>query len=116
SAPWSPTALRSLDAGPVTAITGWVVGAFWVKGIPFGIVAALVRAMQHRSPWLRILSTAVGFFLLDAAHSTLAWGVPWALLGHSQWSALGVAQLAAVGGVPLLSGLLAAINQSVAIA
>jgi apolipoprotein N-acyltransferase len=62
------------------------------------------------------VATALGFFIVDAAHSRFAWGVPWALLGHSQWAALGAAQLAAVGGVPLLSGLLAAINQAVAIA
>lgn len=116
SAPWAQSALRSLDAGPVTAITGWVVGAFWVKGISFALVGGVVNTGRRSPHWTRIVLAGLAFFAVDAAHSTFAWGVPWALLGHSQWAALGVAQLAAVGGVPLLSGLLAAINQAVAIA
>jgi apolipoprotein N-acyltransferase len=115
SAPWVPGALRSLDAGPVAALTGSLVAAVWVKGIPFATVGALVYAGRRTSRWRRIVLTGGGFFLVDGAHSTFAWGVPWALLGHSQGVALGVAQLAAVGGVPLLSGLLAAINQAAAI-
>jgi apolipoprotein N-acyltransferase len=65
---------------------------------------------------VRVLAAAAAFSALDAFHSTSRAGLPWALLGHSQASALGVAQLAAAGGVPLLSGLLAATNQALAIA
>jgi hypothetical protein len=38
------------------------------------------------------------------------WGVPWGLLGISQRGALGVAQLAVLGGVPLISALLIGLN------
>jgi apolipoprotein N-acyltransferase len=53
-------------------------------------------------------------FALDSARSALSAGIPWALLGHSQASLPGVAQLAAVGGVPLLSALLVAMNLAIA--
>jgi apolipoprotein N-acyltransferase len=116
SAPWGPEALRSLGAGPLTSIGGFLVGTLWVKGIPFAAVAALVYLTRHRSRALRITATSVSFFAVDGLHSTGSAGLPWALLGHSQAGALGVAQLAAVGGVPLLSGGLAAINQAGALA
>jgi len=116
SAPWGPGALRSLDAGPFEAIGGFLLGALWVKGIPFAIVGGLVHAARRRSGSLRIAVAGAAFFAVDCIHSTSSAGVPWALLGHSQAGALGVAQLASVGGVPLLSGFLAAINQAAAIA
>jgi apolipoprotein N-acyltransferase len=65
---------------------------------------------------VRVAVAGLAFFGVDGLHSTWHAGVPWALLGHSQAGALGVAQLAAVGGLPLLSGFLAGINQAVAIA
>jgi apolipoprotein N-acyltransferase len=86
-----------------------------VKGIPFAVVGGLVHAARHQGGSVRIAVAAVAFFAVDWIHSTWSAGVPWALLGHSQAGALGVAQLAAVGGVPLISGFLAAINQAAAL-
>src|SRR5262245_35745245 len=116
SAPWGPAALRSLGATPAEAISGFLLGTVWVKGFPFALVGALAHATRQRAPWIRIAATGSTFFVVDTVQSTWRAGVPWALLGHSQLGALGVAQLAAVGGVPLLSGFLAAINQAVALA
>jgi len=116
SAPWGPGALRSLGAGPVEALAGSLLGALWVKGVPFVVVGGLVHAARHQRSSIRIAVAGAGFFTSDWIQSTSSAGVPWALLGHSQASALGVAQLAAVGGVPLLSGGLAAINQAAALA
>jgi apolipoprotein N-acyltransferase len=87
-----------------------------VKGIPFAILGAFVHANRHRRESARIAVTGVGLFATEWIHSSWSAGLPWALLGYSQLTALGVAQLAVVGGVPLLSGLLAAINQAAAIA
>ena len=42
--------------------------------------------------------------------------MPWGLLGHSQLGVPGVAQLALVGGVPVVSALLGAIHQALATA
>lgn len=116
SAPWGPAALRSLGATPAEAIGGSLVGAVWVKGLPFAAVGAVAYAARQKPPWVRLLAVGAAFFAVDGFHSTGSAGVPWALLGHSQRAALGVAQLAVVGGVPLLSGFLAAINQAAALA
>jgi len=116
SAPWGPGALRSVDAGPFEALGGFLLGALWVKAIPFAIVGGLVHAARRRGGSLRIAVAGAAFLAVDWIPSTGSAGVPWALLGHSQAAALGVAQLAAVGGVPLISCFLAAINQAAAIA
>jgi apolipoprotein N-acyltransferase len=116
SAPWGPRAIESLGATTGQATLGFFVGTLWVRGVPFAVVGGLAYATRPQGPWTRIALTALGFLAVDWVHSTSSAGVPWALLGHSQAGALGVAQLAAIGGVPLLSGLLAAINQVVAIA
>ncbi len=116
SAPWVPAALRSLGATPAEAFAGFPLGAVWVKGLPFAVVGVLVYAARHRNAWGRVAVAGAAFVGVDWLHSGWYAGVPWALLGHSQAGALGVAQLAAVGGVPLLSSFLAAINQAVALA
>lgn len=72
-----------------------------------GLFLHEVRAFRG---WTGAFVAGMAFFALDWGVSTWRWGVPWALLGHSQVDALGVAQLAVVGGVPLVSGLLAAIG------
>jgi apolipoprotein N-acyltransferase len=116
STPWVPAALAALGASPLRAGLGFVAAGVWVHGLAFAAVGALVRGLRSASPWARIAATALVFLALDALRLAGAWSLPWALLGHSQGSVLGVAQLAVVGGVPLLSALLAAVNQAAAIA
>jgi apolipoprotein N-acyltransferase len=116
SAPFAPQALRSLGAGAFAAHAGFLLGALWAKGLPFALAGGFAYAVRRQPAGVRVLAAAAAFSALDAFHSTSRAGLPWALLGHSQASALGVAQLAAAGGVPVLSGFLAAINQALAIA
>jgi apolipoprotein N-acyltransferase len=53
-------------------------------------------------------------FTIDVARTSHVAGVPLALLGHTQAPLLGIAQLAVVGGVPLLSALVVAVNLAIA--
>jgi apolipoprotein N-acyltransferase len=108
--------LRSLGAGWLASLSGFLVGTLWTGGIPFAAVSTVIFVSQSWGDGSRIALAAVGFFAVDWIHSTWSAGLPWTLLGHSQSSALGVAQLAAVAGVPLISGFLAALNQAAAIA
>lgn len=113
---WIPAALENLGSHPAQAWLAWLLVAIWGKGVPFVLVGWAVWAARRARPWLRIAVVSGAFLAVDALLSTWRWGLPWSLLGHSQLGALGVAQLAAAGGVPLVSALLAGVNQAVAIA
>src|SRR5262245_14140224 len=54
SALWAPAALRSLGATPTESVAGFLVGALWVKGIPFAVVGILVYAARQQSTWVRV--------------------------------------------------------------
>jgi len=115
TAPWIPEALSQLGAKPLSAWLGLLVTVLWARGLPFALLGALVYALRRQPDWVRVAGVAAGLFALDGIALSWAMGVPWGLLGHSQHAAPGVAQLALVGGVALLSALLAAINQAAAI-
>jgi apolipoprotein N-acyltransferase len=116
STPWVPGALRGLGASPVHAGLGFVAAGAWTHGISFAVVGALVHGARRLPPAVSLAVVVVAFFTTDALALSGRWSIPWALLGHSQAAVPGVAQLAVADGVPLLSALLAAINQAVALA
>jgi apolipoprotein N-acyltransferase len=113
---WVPEALRGLGSAPGRAALALAVLALWGKGLPFALLGGLVHACRRRSAGARVLALALGVLAVEALASHWRWGLPWALLGHTQGAAPGVAQLAVVAGVPLLSALLAALNQAIALA
>ena len=111
---WIPEALRTLDASWLYSVTGLVTTAMWAKVpifMPVGLVAFFVR---ERGCAERCLAVGATFLGLEWLASTWSLGVPWALLGHAQLPLLGVAQLAVVGGVPLVSAAIAAVNVALA--
>ena len=115
---WIPEALAVRKADPASAHVGWVVTALWAGALPWAVVAgalATLRRLALPLPlWLGL--GAALLFALDTLRSSLVLGVPWALLGHTQATVLGVAQLAAIGGVPLVSALLMAIALAIVVA
>lgn len=114
--PWLPDALRELGSPPAASFAGLLLVSAWAKGLPFAVVGILVRSARNLPAVAQLLVTGGGVWGVEWLASHWRWGVPWALLGHSQLPWLGVAQLAVVGGVPLISGLLAATNQAIACA
>jgi apolipoprotein N-acyltransferase len=107
---WIPSALQSIGASSWGARAALCVTAFWGKGVPFlvvGCAASLIAKLPRgsRGPAFMLAVASI-----EAAVSRLPSGIPWSLLGHSQHEVDGLAQLAALGGVPLLSGLVAWVN------
>ncbi|MFI7443046.1 apolipoprotein N-acyltransferase [Nonomuraea indica] len=91
-----------------------VIGWVWV---PFGLAAhgLLRRATPARVLMASLVLPSV-WVVTEALRSWKHLGGAWGLLGAAQWRAPAVAQLAALGGVWLLSFVLVAVNTGIAAA
>ncbi len=112
---WIPEALRALGASPERALSGLLVTAAWGKAPLFAVVGLVARELRQASALVQVgvVGTVLGAgeWLL----ATQSWGLPGVLVGHSQIGALGVAQLAVIGSVPLLSAWLVSLNAAIAL-
>lgn len=113
-ASWIPRALLPMETATLAAAAALILVSVWCGGVPFALLGAAAAAVRRRSAGTRIAVIATSLFGVDVARSHSDIGVPWALLGHSQWCQPGIAQLAVVGGVPLVSFLLAGTNGATA--
>jgi len=104
---WLVSGLVELGASTPAALLSLVAVPFVVAGLPWGFFGLSLTWLARRRPQDLALLAGSTLGAIDLARSWLPGGVPWALLGHSQWTVPGVAQLAAVGGVPLVSAFLA---------
>jgi apolipoprotein N-acyltransferase len=109
---WIPLGLSWLaGAGAFTA------GFFWVRytvpagpyllGLYNGLYFAFFVAIVRR---LGALWSAAAWTGLEYARGTLFGGLPWFLLGYTQHEALRIVQIADLGGVWLVSALVAFVN------
>jgi apolipoprotein N-acyltransferase len=113
--PWIPEALRSLGSSGLSPVLGLVAASAWAKLPLFAGVAWIAQRLRSQPDAVQVAAVACAFGLGEWAAGIWRLGIPWALLGHSQLAVPGVAQLAAVGGVPLLSAWLVAINAAIAL-
>jgi len=113
-ASWVPAALRALGSSTTEPWLGLALGSFWASGVPFAVVGGIGALTRGLSPFAFVAALSATCFAVDLARSYLPLGIPWGLLGHSQSTVLGIAQLAAVGGVPLVSALVAGTNAALA--
>jgi apolipoprotein N-acyltransferase len=112
---WIPESLSALGHSRATATSAWLTVAVWYFGIPWGVFGVAARfAVLCRFESLGIVAFGAIVGGIEALRTFPSSAVTaWALLGHSQAST-GMAQIAVLGGVPLISALLAALNLSVA--
>lgn len=113
-ASWLLPGLATAGAGNAASAIGLIGVPLIVAGVPWAIFGISSGLLARRFPQHSALMIAVILGGVDFARSSVPGGVPWALLGHSQWSAPGLAQLAAVAGVPLVSAVLAWCNGAIA--
>ncbi|MDF2711684.1 MAG: apolipoprotein N-acyltransferase [Nonomuraea muscovyensis] len=91
-----------------------VIGWVWV---PFGLAAhALLRRVTPARVLTALLVLPSVWVVTEALRSWKHLGGAWGLLGAAQWRAPAVLQLAALGGVWLLSFVLVAVNTGLAVA
>jgi apolipoprotein N-acyltransferase len=108
--------LRELGATPLHSVLGTGVVAIVGSGLPWAVAGFVAGATREAEPAHRVGIFALSVFAIDTARSSLPGGLPWILLGQAQWTAQGVAQLAVLGGVPLVSAVIAAVNAAIAAA
>lgn len=73
-------------------------------GIPYGLLVACHGPLASRLPgWACAPAGAWLWVLADLLRTTLFTGMPWELLGHTQFRQLTLVQIADLGGVPLVS-------------
>lgn len=111
---WVPEALQSSGFTDGSSAAIWMFTCAGVRGMPMALLGLAAGWTFRARAATRLLACSGALFAAEWATSASLMGGPWALLGHSQWSNLPVAQLASVGGVPLVSALLVATNLAVA--
>jgi apolipoprotein N-acyltransferase len=112
--PWLPDAFASQGAHGWRSVLGALLTVLWAKGLVYAATGGLAHALRRRPATLGVVGLSTAFGLAQLWTSTSRWGLPVVLLGHSQIAVPGVAQLAVVGGVPLVSALLVATNAGLA--
>ena len=113
--------LCSLAWLSVLTIAGWIALALYCALYPMlfalGASWAFRRFSQRR--WFEdigiMLWLAVLWVALEYIRSTICTGFPWNALGVSQYQHLTVIQIARLGGVYLISGLIVLVNAAVAL-
>jgi apolipoprotein N-acyltransferase len=114
SAHWLPEALRTLGATAGQSLLVSLLAALWCGGLLFGAIGFVLQALHGRSVGMRIVAPALFFGLGEVGMTESSWGAPLLLLGTTQASVPGVAQLAVVIGVPGLSIFLLVVNGAIA--
>jgi apolipoprotein N-acyltransferase len=99
---------RLLSAGFVAAV--WLV----YGGIPYGLLLALYGGVARHFPsWTRAPLGAWLWVLAELLRASLLTGMPWELLGHTQFRHLLLIQIADLGGVSAVSFVMALSSLSV---
>jgi apolipoprotein N-acyltransferase len=111
---WIFAAFDSQGVHGIRNLLSVLVVALWGRGLLFGGFGWLAQRLRGRAPAVQIALLGVFVGLAEFWISESRWGLPLLLLGHSQVSLPGVAQLAVVIGVPGISALLFALNVSIA--
>ena len=103
---WVPEALRTLGASTMEALAGLAIAVAWSALPGFAVLGAVGATVQSLRPGKELTVYCATLAAVEFAVLTLPATVPWILLGYSAVDTSGLAQLAAAGGVPLVSAAL----------
>ena len=99
---------------------GWVVAGFGAVmlaaylALYVALFSALVVTLLPRQGVRYVLGVPVLWVFCEWLRSWIITGFPWGGLGYTQWNNALVAQFASLGGVPLISLLVACVNGAIA--
>jgi apolipoprotein N-acyltransferase len=115
--PWVVHAVAAyFGAGVVTATAfGAVICVCFVSGW-VGLFALAARRLLAAGRWYAFVGIPASWVAYELARTTVLTGLPWELLGHSQWRRIALIQVADLGGVYALSFVIAAVNVGVYLA
>lgn len=115
--PWVVEAVRAYFAGSllVALLFSGAICLVFVSGY-VGLFAVGARLLLRGEPWVAVVTVPALWVAGELARATLSSGLPWELLGHSQWRWIDLIQIADWGGVYALSYVVAAVNVAVYLA
>jgi apolipoprotein N-acyltransferase len=115
--PWVFEAVAQYFGAGVFAAAGFSVAicVLYVSGY-VGLFAVAARTLLHRGRWRAFVGVPALWVTYELARATLLTGLPWELLGHSQWRHVPLIQVADFGGVYALSFVVAAVNVGIYVA
>jgi apolipoprotein N-acyltransferase len=90
----------------------WGIGLY--KGIYWALFAVVLRRLCLRAKWPVAVAAPLAWLTFEYVRGYLIGGLPWFLAGYSQHAALGVIQIADLGGVWLVSLLVVFVNGAAA--
>ncbi len=111
---WLPAAFEPQGSHGLQALLGALLAALWAKGLLFGAIGWVTQQLRARAAAIGVVAPAALLGLAELWISESRLGIPLLLLGHSQASVPGVAQLAVGIGVPGISALLFTVNAAFA--
>lgn len=95
-------------AGVVGAVTLAAYMALYVS-----LFAVLITTLLRPGAWWYPVAAATLWTFCEWLRSWIITGFPWSALGYTQWNSLGVAQLSRLGGVDLVTFVLALVNATI---
>jgi apolipoprotein N-acyltransferase len=112
--PWVIAAVGAYFGGSLlsTLLFSAAICAVFVSGY-VGLFACGARRLLAGEPWVAAVAVPALWVAGELARATLFSGLPWELLGHSQWRWIDLIQIADWGGVYALSYLVAAVNVAI---
>ncbi len=115
--PWVVRAVAAyFDTGVVSGIAfGAGICILFVSGW-LGLFAIGARRLLAAGRWHALLGIPALWVAYELARATLLTGLPWELLGHSQWRHTALIQVADLGGVYAVSFVVAAVNVGIHLA
>lgn len=106
--------LQYFSFDPWTA-AGFVV-LVWLaySGIPYALLVSVYRFGARRCPiWFQPVVAAWAWASIEVLRSVPVLGMPWGLLSHTQWTRIGLIQIADVGGAYLVTFVVVFVSVSV---
>jgi apolipoprotein N-acyltransferase len=114
AAGWIASAFESQGAHGTRGVFATLVTVLWAKGILYAAMGGVVQRLRTAPIAAQVALPAFAFGLAEAWICGARSGLPLLLLGYSQESVPGVAQLTIVAGAPGVSALLLGINCALA--
>lgn len=123
-----PSGRRVFFASWLAGTIFFIAGLFWIrntagfgpwgiglyKGVYWGLFALMLRRLHFGAGWPVPVAAPVAWVTLEYVRGYLFGGMPWLLAGYSQHAAIGVIQVADLGGVWLVSMLVVFVNGAAA--
>ncbi len=104
---WIPDAVQALGSSPLQSWLAWTLVCAWTAAPGWAVIGAILFASRNLRRSVSSLIAGASVFAIETLFSADPIGIPGILLAYPLIRDPGLSQLAVVGGVPLVSALMA---------